>query len=197
MAKIDAVDIPKLLFTEGAAPGTPASGKVHLYAKADGLFYSKDDAGVETVVTGGAGAGAVPTELDYTEFTATVTPTATTEATANTVVTAGAETLDGSTKILIEFFCPNARADVGAAGRDMKFWLYDGASSIGQIALVSSASTTGNRAPIRVARRLTPSAASHTYSIRASVSAGTGQVNAGAGGAGNEVPGFIRITTIV
>ncbi len=39
-----------------SAPGTPASGNVALYAKADGLLYSKDDAGTETVVTGGGGA---------------------------------------------------------------------------------------------------------------------------------------------
>lgn len=33
---------------EGAAPGTPPSGYVAMYAKADGQLYSKDDAGVET-----------------------------------------------------------------------------------------------------------------------------------------------------
>ena len=42
---------------EIAAPATPPSGTVRFYAKADGLLYSKDDAGVETVVTGGAGGG--------------------------------------------------------------------------------------------------------------------------------------------
>ncbi len=40
-----------------SAPATPAAGKVALYAKADGLLYSKDDAGVETLVSGGAGGG--------------------------------------------------------------------------------------------------------------------------------------------
>jgi hypothetical protein len=44
-------------FAEIAAPSTPASGKVRLYPKADGLFYSKDDAGTETLVSGGAGGG--------------------------------------------------------------------------------------------------------------------------------------------
>lgn len=39
---------PKLLLTEGAAPATPASGTVVLYAKADGKLYFKDDAGTET-----------------------------------------------------------------------------------------------------------------------------------------------------
>lgn len=37
-----------LTFEENVAPATPASGTVALYAKADGHFYSKDDAGVET-----------------------------------------------------------------------------------------------------------------------------------------------------
>lgn len=40
---------------EIAPPATPATGQVRLYAKSDGLLYSKDDAGVETVVTGGGG----------------------------------------------------------------------------------------------------------------------------------------------
>jgi hypothetical protein len=38
----------KLEINEAAAPDTPSTGKVALYAKTDGLFYSKDDAGTET-----------------------------------------------------------------------------------------------------------------------------------------------------
>ena len=44
----------ELAVTEGGDDSTPAAGKVALYAKADGLLYSKDDAGVETQVSGGA-----------------------------------------------------------------------------------------------------------------------------------------------
>lgn len=44
-------------FPEASAPSTPASGNVVLYAKSDGLLYSKDDAGTETLVSGGAGGG--------------------------------------------------------------------------------------------------------------------------------------------
>ena len=36
-----------ILLSEAAAPGTPATNKVILYVKSDGLFYWKDDAGVE------------------------------------------------------------------------------------------------------------------------------------------------------
>lgn len=57
MAKISDIEIPKLLFDEAAAPATPAATNVALYAKADGLLYSKDDAGVETPLGGGAGGG--------------------------------------------------------------------------------------------------------------------------------------------
>lgn len=57
MAKIQDVDIPHLEFAEAAAPGTPASGIVRLYAKSDGLLYSKDDAGNEEAVSGAGGAG--------------------------------------------------------------------------------------------------------------------------------------------
>lgn len=54
MAKIQDIDIPYLEFAEAAAPGTPAATISRLYVKSDGLFYSKDDAGVETLVSGGA-----------------------------------------------------------------------------------------------------------------------------------------------
>lgn len=47
-------------FNEGSAPATPASTKVVTYAKSDGLMYSKDDAGVETLMSGGAGGAAPP-----------------------------------------------------------------------------------------------------------------------------------------
>src|SRR3990167_7236969 len=49
-------------FDEGAAPATPAAADVRIYAKADGLMYSKDDAGTETLMSGGAGGGSVATD---------------------------------------------------------------------------------------------------------------------------------------
>lgn len=44
--------------TEAAAPSTPAAGKVRVYAKTDGLLYSKDDAGTETALGSSGGGGA-------------------------------------------------------------------------------------------------------------------------------------------
>lgn len=136
-------------------------------------------------------------EYDYAEFTSIVTPTATSEATANTVVTGNAVSYDGSTVVFIEFFCPFANPDSNAAGRDLTLVLYDGSSSIGKLSYEQTqANSQAYYFTPRLGRRLTPSAASHTYSIRAYVSAGTGQVGAGAGGSGNNVPGFIRITKV-
>jgi hypothetical protein len=45
----------QILLEEGTEQSTPASGKVTLYAKSDGLLYSKDDAGTETQLGGGGG----------------------------------------------------------------------------------------------------------------------------------------------
>lgn len=38
----------QLILSEGAAASTPSTGKVTIYAKTDGLLYSKDDAGAES-----------------------------------------------------------------------------------------------------------------------------------------------------
>lgn len=47
---------PRLLISEGGSTSTPASGRVTVYAKSDGLLYSKDDAGAETALGGGSAA---------------------------------------------------------------------------------------------------------------------------------------------
>ena len=52
MPGIQEVSASKRIYAEGAAPATPASGTVIVYAKTDGLIYAKDDAGVETLLGG-------------------------------------------------------------------------------------------------------------------------------------------------
>lgn len=42
----------QVVFNEGAAPATPATGKVTVYAKTDGTVYSKDDTGTEYAMGG-------------------------------------------------------------------------------------------------------------------------------------------------
>ena len=53
--KVSEQAYPSTRYTEAAAPSTPASGEVILYAKTDGLLYSKDDVGAETALGGGSG----------------------------------------------------------------------------------------------------------------------------------------------
>lgn len=59
-----ATEATKIPFVEAAAPATPAAGRAVIYAKADGLMYSKDDAGVETLMSSGAASGIPATILD-------------------------------------------------------------------------------------------------------------------------------------
>jgi hypothetical protein len=52
MAGVNSINV-----TEIAAPSTPASGTVIIYAKTDGKLYIKDDTGTETDLTSGGGGG--------------------------------------------------------------------------------------------------------------------------------------------
>jgi hypothetical protein len=61
MANSGTYNRTKVHWAEGAAAATPDAGEVVVYAKADGLMYSKDDAGAETLMSGGS-AGAVATD---------------------------------------------------------------------------------------------------------------------------------------
>jgi hypothetical protein len=125
------------------------------------------------------------TELAYAERTATLSVTAASEATALAVVTAPAVSFDGLTVVEILF----SAAFIGKGASWTRCVLFDGETSLGT--LVHSDGTTN--IPAMGRRRLTPSAGSHVYSIRAYVDAGTGAVGAGAGGAGVYVPACMSV----
>lgn len=142
--------------------------------------------------TGLTGIGGTTT-LAHNEFTASVNCTATTEGAANTIVTATGVVFDGSTAVMVEFFASLARPPT-TAGALLQFALYDGASSIGVFGVTATGTTQAEYQTVLLRRRLTPTAATHTYSVRGFVSTGTGVVGAGAGGSGTNIPGYIRIT---
>ena len=191
--------LPGLLDT-GTHAARPAAGDVGsgaLYSCTDhSLIYQSDGSSWTTWATLGTVGGGGGSELDYVQFTSPVAPTATSEATADVVVTGSSVAYDGSTIVVVEFFSPWARPQA-SAGADLSFWLYDGSSSIGRMGLTRcNVNGTNWWNPIHLSRRITPSNASHTYSIRASVSTGTASIQAGAGGSGAEMPGFIRISEV-
>ena len=131
--------------------------------------------------------------LSYQEVTANTTIAGTTEPTATIVVASAAVTLDGSTAITVEFFAPRVEPNIGV-NNTVYIALFDGSTSIGNMCSIQTpAGSPGALGmPVRLERKLTPSAGAHTYSFRAYANAG-GFVYANVGGAGAYVPGFIRV----
>lgn len=100
-------------FTEVAAPATPASGKVRIYAKADGKMYGKDDAGVESALT--AASVATPTVSGtVTSFTPVVASRIHTVA-ADYIIT----TTDGYETILVTTGAANRSITLPAASANI------------------------------------------------------------------------------
>jgi len=130
-------------------------------------------------------------QLAYVEYTGAVTVSATSEGSPNDVVAAGSLTFDGTTRICIEFYSP--RIDVGAtAGSFVVVNLWDGDSTdLGRIAVHALASSVSS---CLVRRFLTPPNASKNYKIKAWRVNSNGTIQAGAGGAGVSMPGYVRIT---
>ncbi len=175
------------------AAGTGANTGAKLTASANGqvpTYDSSQSQGLKVAYPPGY-------EFDYAERTSgALSVTNVTEGAADTFVSGNAVTYDGSTIVMIECFCPAARPDITAAGRNIKFVLYDGGSSIGILGTNAAAAAASDPKPVLLRRRLTPSNAAHTYHFKAFVSAGTGNMDAGAGGSGNNMPGYIRITRV-
>lgn len=188
------------------APPPAASGGIPaalLDAKGDLIVASAPDAparlGVGTdgqvLIADAASAAGVKWasgELAYAQVTANTSVTVTTEATAITVVTAPSVTFDGVTPVMVEFFAPLVHA--GATGIALYLTLFDGSTPLGQMGVVYQNASGFHQGPVRVARRLTPTAGAHVFSIRGHLNAaGTGIVSAGAGGSALPFPAFIRV----
>lgn len=122
-------------------------------------------------------------EISYAEITSNATITATTEGTANAVIAGTAKTYDAQ-PIIVEFYSPK----IMKGTTSISVVLFDSTTALGILG-----ETAAGSAPCFAAKRFTPTAASHTYNIKAYVDAGTGFVVAGAGGAGQYEPAFMRI----
>lgn len=133
--------------------------------------------------TGPAGGA----ELDYAQITSGPTVSATTEGTASPIVTGASKVYDG-TRVIIEFFSPNIARTATTNWITLVF--YRDTAILGQAKLQTQ---YGQGVPVFTRVFDTPSAAPHVYKVAGFVDAGSVVVGAGAGGAGNSVPAYLRV----
>jgi hypothetical protein len=144
-----------------------------------------------TVVTTSGGL----VELGYRETTFTNTITATTAATAQTLMGAVTVVCDGS-PIELEVFLAGARPDTAAGNRQLYLTLLiDGSRVLDQFGLVITPSAGDVFRPTTMRKRLTPTAGVHTYEVRAYVDAGTGFIESGSTPTRNA--SYIKVNKII
>lgn len=136
-------------------------------------------------------AEAPGTELHYSQSSASIQSTATSVAGAVVVLAGASVTYDGS-PVMVEFFCPYF---YNAGLFQTYAELFDGSTAIGIIAGFFSAAASQS-VSIHGARRITPTAGAHTFSIRMWVNGGTGTSYGGNAAAGTYPPMFLRITKV-
>lgn len=117
---------------------------------------------------------------------------ATTEATAQVVATAATFTANGVDSYWVEFFAPAFQTGV-AAGATMSLVLYDNGSAISAgvstIAKLTNPNAASFVTPVYAARKVTPAAGSHAYSVRAFRAVVNGAIYSNA----TTQPGFICV----
>ncbi len=133
-----------------------------------------------------AASGGGTTELDYVERTTDLGVTATSSASANSVIDGNAVSFNGTTRVKIEVGI--ARADFT---NNCFVTLWDGSTDLGNIAVCGTAGAFAPTAPLYGARFLTPSNASHTFHIKAWKTSGTTNIY---GAIANALPVWYRIT---
>lgn len=134
----------------------------------------------------------VAKELGYVEATATVSITSASPGAAHMLASLPAITF-AARPIRLEFFTPYAQP-ASTANAQLLFGFFDGETQLGIAAQLLNPASSLYIVPIYAARRLTPSAGSHTYSARAWQASGNGSVQPGDGAGNNRQPMFIRAT---
>jgi hypothetical protein len=180
--------MPQVLHGDGSPEGVHYAPQGSLFLRRDGSdarhLYVKS-----TAVTVSTGWLALPgQEFDYAQITANPAGiTATTESTSQDVVDGNSVYYEAS-RVKVSFFVPKLTS---SASLTATFVVYRDTTVIGQV-FGGTVNTSLQGAEFEVFD--TPSTGLHAYKVKAFVSAGTLTVNAGAGGSGNLVPGWIRVT---
>lgn len=125
--------------------------------------------------------------VDYVEYTGNVSVTATSEGTANTIVT-GTSQAYAATPYMVEFSCPRFLA---SAPNLLHITGFAGATVLGDMGQFITAGTTED--DMLLHRRHTPSASTFSFIVKGWTAAGTATIKAGAGGTGALVPGYIAV----
>lgn len=128
-------------------------------------------------------------ELGYSQITSDVSVTGT--PTAQTQIIAPLTVVCDGSPIFVEFFSPNV---VSPGGQYANISLWEDGVEKTRYWASSGLSQQQSLAP---KYRLTPSAGSHTYAVRAFVTGGTGTVAAGTGSTTASAPAFLRVSKIV
>jgi len=135
-------------------------------------------------------------ELGYAESNSNTTITSTTAGSGDTVISALTVVCDGS-PIVVEFFAPQVRPQP-SANCEMNISLYeDGVEETRQWGRFYNGAGNFDNKPAQLTRRLTPSAGSHTYSVKAYVNSGSGSVGGGSSGGTGSAPCYLRVSKIV
>lgn len=154
----------------------------------NGTVTDNGDGSATYTPTGGGGGGS-GAELDYVQRTSDPTGTSitATEGSPTTVLTSNSITVDGSTPIIVEFYASVFEASTSAA---LIANLWEGTTTdLGRLINIQATVTAHAR------RRFTPSAGSHTYTIRLWRSgSATARIYSDVGGAGKYMPAFMRIS---
>lgn len=133
------------------------------------------------------------TELAYAEVTSQVDCTATTEAGADTIITAPAITANGTDPILIEFRCATW-ANLEEGPFECRVSLFEDGTTLGMIWRSRDLGQFRLGPGFTARCRLIPAAGSRTYSVRGWVSvASTFSIDAGTLTAGDRFPIHIWI----
>jgi hypothetical protein len=135
-------------------------------------------------------------EAGYVEFTASVVVNPTTEATAVSLVALPPFYADGATTFELEFFSPCVRGNTDDS--ELHLILFDDTTVLGELIDWKRGSTSGQmKGPVLGRRRVTPGAGVHTYEAKGYNTGAFVTVEAGGGGSGNFMPGYLRLIRVL
>lgn len=141
------------------------------------------------VQAGGGSSGST----DYAQVTAPVSITATSEGTAQVIVTGASLAWDGVTAYLFQFFSPEWQDTVATASFNVV--LFDGTAVVAYLRAGRAAQSNVPVGEMNGWYGFVPPVGTRAYSVRGWVSGiSTVTVGAGAGAGSNDAPAFLRVT---